>query len=361
MGLPRWPEKLPDQVAATLKAWGEGGARLLVLDNVVDPKTVQEWLPRLARARLLITSRRSDWPADLGLEVRPLDILPRAESKELLCRLASRLRKVPEGELDKMAERLGDLPLALDLAGRYLEERPELSPTEYLTELEDAKSALDHTSLHDWVEHSPTKHATSLAATFSLSWNQLGEGDILAKGIFRACGYCAPNVPIPRALLAKTVEGSDQGLDRALLRLSRLGLVKATNLGPSLHPLLAEFARLQDRGTESSLPALAQALMDLAATANKSGLPQQMEPLSKHLRAVALVSKERELEIAGGLWNELGYHLNMVADYDEARKCFERAWRICRARLGDNHPTTKTVKSNLDLLDSVPSTDKSKP
>ena len=36
MGLPGWPDKLPEQVAATLRAWQEGGRRLIVIDNAEE-------------------------------------------------------------------------------------------------------------------------------------------------------------------------------------------------------------------------------------------------------------------------------------------------------------------------------------
>ena len=127
MGLPCWPDKLPEQVHATLRAWQENSPRLIVLDNAEDLKVVQDWLPELRPARLLITSRRESWPVDLGLLVNNLDVLTRPQSKELLCKLSPRLKKQPDKDLDMLAQYLGDLPLALDLAGRYLEDRSELS------------------------------------------------------------------------------------------------------------------------------------------------------------------------------------------------------------------------------------------
>ena len=102
----------------TLKSWQEGTPRLVVLDNVEDPAAIQEWLPRLLRCRLLLTSRRTNWPPDLGLVPLNLDVLTRPQSRELLRKLAPCLEKVPDDELDAVAERLGDMPLALDLAGR---------------------------------------------------------------------------------------------------------------------------------------------------------------------------------------------------------------------------------------------------
>ena len=139
MGLPGWPDKLPEQVAATIRAWQEGGWRLIVLDNAENLKQLSEWMPKLQPCRLLITLPRDDWAADLGLQTERLEELSRIQSIELLRKLAPRLQKVTDEELDDLADHLGDLPLALNLAGRYLADRTELSIDGYLKELEKAR------------------------------------------------------------------------------------------------------------------------------------------------------------------------------------------------------------------------------
>ncbi len=239
-----------------------------------------------------------------------LEELTRIQSIELLRKLAPRLQKVADDELGELANHLGDLPLALDLAGRYLEERTELSIEGYLEELEEAGNALEHTSLKDWVEHNPTNHSTSLAATFALSWDQLGEADELARLLFRTGGYCAPNTPIPRGLLAKAIgdKGSDQELDRALRKLESLGLMQPAEGGHRMHTLLAEFACLQDRDArESALPALADAMVALTTQALESGLPEKMGPLREHLEfSCAGNLKSSKLQQCGGIVEQSG-------------------------------------------------------
>ena len=172
MRLPGWPEKQPEQVALTLHAWQEQPLRLVVLDNLEEPQALRAWLPHLECARLLVTSRQERWPGGL-LHALGVETLPRPESLALLRALAPHLKAAPDAALDALAERLGDLPLALDLAGRYLDDRPGLSAGDYLKELEAAGGALAHPSQQDWSEHSPTRHLTSLHATFQLSWQRL--------------------------------------------------------------------------------------------------------------------------------------------------------------------------------------------
>lgn len=322
----------------------------MVLDNIEDSKVIQNLLPQLPRVRLLITSRRSNWPAYLGLKTWPLDVLARHQSKELLSRLSPRLRDTPDEELDAVAERLGDLPLALDLAGRYLEDCYDLSPAGYLEDLDTAGNAIEHTSLKDWVNDSPTKHATSLAATFALSWRRLDgdEIDALARKIFMACGYCAPNTPIPRQLFADISHLSDSTLYRALNRLSNLGLIILTNDGPRLHPLLAEFARIQDSDAEDKiLPTIAQTLKDLSSKAIENRTPEQMKPLQEHLRAIARASEDAGLEAAIRLWNNLGYYLYDSAEFSEAKYVLERAEKKFGEIYSSDHPDVVEIISSL--------------
>ena len=350
MQQPQWPDKLPDQIAFTLSVWGERAPRLVVLDNIEDPEVVQSLLPLLSKAHLILTSRRSKWPAHLGLKNLLLDVLPRIQSIELLCKLAPRLRGRSSNELDVIADRLGDLPLALDLAGRYMEECYDLSPFGYLKELDEASNILEHTSL-DWIDDfSPTKHTTSLASTFALSWNRLTEeeNDVLSRLIFRACGYCSPNVPIPKQLLTGISGTSDQSIYRALSRLSDLGLIVRTEGGPKLHPLLAEFARRQDRDMEGGgLPILAKTLRNLAVEANRSYLPAKMDPLREHLSHVARFSEDIDPKTAGELWNELGSYLNTVAEYSDAKFANEKAQVLFEKVYGPDHPEVAGTLNNL--------------
>jgi len=331
-----------------------------VLDNLEDPALLQEWLPRLGGVRTLITARLEEWPADLGVTVHRVGLLPRGESLALLRGLAPRLRAAPDAELDPLAAKLGDLPLALDLAGRYLADEETLTPAAYLAELA-GQNLLAHESLRDWTEHNPTRHATSLVETYLASWRRLAaepRGGELAGCLFRACGYCAPNVAVPLEVLAQAAPGAPaeravrRGL-RALYRwvLYRLGLLAETEAGPLAHPVLAEFARFQDgEAAESALRRLAAALADMAYEANETGLPARAAPLRAHLGTAAAAVERAGLADAGRLWNALGYHLRMVAEFVGARAAFERALAILERFLPANHPNIALVRENLESL-----------
>ncbi len=354
MGLTPWPGETAEQVERTLAAWQGRGPRLVVLDNLEDEVLLKAWLPRLGGLRVLLTSRRAEWPNFSELRKYVLGSLPRAESLLLLRRLAPRLEQVADAELEALAEKVGDLPLALDLMGRYLHIRKTLSPGEYAQEIEKAGAALAHSSLVDRTTENPTGHENSMLNTFLLSWQAIDlsdETDRLAGVLFRACGYCAPNVPIPDNVLAAAAGQDEEGseaFDFALRRLANLGLALQGEDGLLVQPLLAEFARVQDENApESALPALVDALGTLSYQANETGLVSVFAPLRPHLQAAAEAAQTAGLEAAGKLWNNLGYHLHEVAEYHNAKAAYERALAIDKAAYGSDHPSVARDVNNL--------------
>jgi len=379
MGIQPWPDKQPEQVAAVVRTWADGARSLVVLDSVDEPKILRKGMAEIRGPALLVTGRRHDWPADLGLAVHRLGLFSPDEARALLRKLAPRLQASPDAELDAVSGRLGHLPLAVDLAGRYLCERPGLTPRGYLHELAKAENALEHTSLKDWVDAEEVGHAASLAAAFRMSYGRLDandEADALAMRLFAAAGRCAPNVPIPRQLfralaalgqawrsvsflrrlrLKRIAEAmrmaalrsipDDVNVDRAVGRLADLGLLSPGEEGPTIHPLLAEFARRM--GDKDALSQLVGTLKTLTYRANETKLPTTFAPLRAHVEAAARAEEEADPAGAATLWTNLGYHLNMVAEYKGAAQNFRRALEISEPVLGSDHPAITTCLNNL--------------
>jgi len=356
MDLPGWPERLPEQVTMTLNAWAETPQRLVILDNLEDPDKLRPWLGRLGACRLLLTTRRGSWPTELGVRGHALGVLPPDEARELLRKLAPRLEATPDAALDALSAHLGGLPLALDLAGRYLEEVGGVSAAAYRAEIQSGGS-LKHPSLVDWTRTTPTAHAASLAATFALSFDQLNDDSpyaALAQRLFSAAGYCAPHAPIPPELLQKAVEAEDAPtFARALRRLADLGLLRDSSSvregegGPSLHPLLAEFARLVEPPDCGALSGLAKALMEMSNAAYETRLPGPWQPLRAHLEAATPLAEAAGLEQAGELWGCLGLCLEQFVQYPAARTCYERALAIDERVYGTEHPNVAIRANNL--------------
>ncbi|MFI5954314.1 BTAD domain-containing putative transcriptional regulator [Cryptosporangium sp. NPDC051539] len=112
-----------DDLDATRLAFRRTLARrpgwLLVVDDVEDFGPIARWLPPRTSGQVLITSRRADWRRHATPVVVP--VLRRAESVALLRRRTGRTGP----SLERLAERLGDLPLALERAAAFCDRTGE--------------------------------------------------------------------------------------------------------------------------------------------------------------------------------------------------------------------------------------------
>jgi hypothetical protein len=118
---------------------------------------------------VLVTSRRAAWEPTLGVTALPLDVLKREESLALLRKynFAS-----DDKILNEIAKALGDLPLAIHLAGSYLYRyQSVVYPSDYLNQLRDP-ALLEHPSLKG-TGISPTGHVQNAYKTIALSYDQL--------------------------------------------------------------------------------------------------------------------------------------------------------------------------------------------
>ena len=269
--------------------------------------------------------------------------------------------EIPEGDesLAGIAAELGDLPLALHLAGSFLEryaDDPDGQPAAYLEALRRG-GLLQHPSLQGkYASLSPTSHEAHVGRTFALSIERLkpeDETDTLAVALLARAACFAPGESSPRELLLKTMnldEGDPaariRGAD-ALGRLTALGLLEVGKAGALvIHRLVAELARASGGG-EAARIAVEESLLAEADRLNNAGIPGPLLAWQPHLRAITETARSREDTNAAGLCNELGYHLWLIGDYPGARPYCERALAINEKVLGAEHPDTAQSLSNL--------------
>lgn len=157
---PDFARLLPDeQVALVCSAWQSPLPRLLVFDNCEDEGLLQRWRPPTGGCRVLVTSRRGEWGAASGVTRRGVGVLGRGASARLLLGYRDDLG---EDGAAKVAAALGDLPLALHLAGSFLRRYRRFSAADYLAQLKTA--LIGHSSLLGrGAEASPTGHELDVA------------------------------------------------------------------------------------------------------------------------------------------------------------------------------------------------------
>jgi tetratricopeptide (TPR) repeat protein len=348
---------LNDQVGLVASAWHSELPRLLVFDNCEDEDLLETWSPRAGGCRVLVTSRRSDWRPELGVDAVALGVMERQESVSLLCKHRPDLSE-DDPELDAIAAELGDLPLALHLAGSFLARYRQAAlgtPSHYLAAVR-RPDLLAHRSLTIG-GRSPTGHEQDVARSFAMSYGQLDPedpGDAVALATLSRAAWFAPGEPIPRDLvrLSADVEEDDSdgvmGFEDGLSRLRGLGLFEEEENGSLvLHRLLGAFVRSAAQDGQAARDAVERAVLAEAKRLNAIGLPAPLAAWLPHLRAVAELADGGKSANAGGLLNELGSYLSIVADYAGARATYERALAIGEATFGPDHPTVAIRVNNL--------------
>jgi tetratricopeptide (TPR) repeat protein len=348
---------LEDQVRLVLAAWQEPIPRLLVFDNCEEPALLAQWRPASGGCRVLVTSRRADWEAGLGVRALPLDVLSRAESLALL---RKHCPHADDETLDAIAEELGDLPLALHLAGSYMYRyRRVVTPSGYLAQLQSL-ALLEHASLKG-LGFSPTGHVQNIYRTMALSYEKLDPAnpiDRRALQILAHAACLAPGEPIPHHLLMLTLDLPEDDLavalqaEDALNRLVELGLIRMeTGNAARLHRLVVAFVRDIIADQVAAAHKAVESAVDREATRiNQSGDPRPLLAWQPHLRAVTKAALERRDLQAAKLCNELGWHLWHIGDYEDGRPYFEQALRVRQKILGEDHPDTAHSYNSLGYL-----------
>jgi tetratricopeptide (TPR) repeat protein/transcriptional regulator with XRE-family HTH domain len=346
---------LEERVKLVMGAWRSPVPRLLVFDNCEEESLLETWRPTSGGCRVLVTSRRSHWSPTLGVTALPLDLLPRPDSIELLRRYRPDLA-AGDHRLDAIAGRLGDLPLALHLAGRYLlAYRAEVGLDEYLSDL-DQPELIGHASLlGEGLDDSPspTHHVQSLAQTFALCLGRLNrerEVDRVAVALLARMAWMAPGEPVPRELLARTLEEVEpRRRADGLRRLGVVGLVEEGEGWLRLHRLVAHFMRQEDLDPEAQ-PAVAGALIGCGADAEQRRLTgPALAAVIPHLVEVAgsaFGGGGEELP-AAELFTATGHALQYAGDLRAAGPWYERALAIVERVLGPNDPRTATSLTSL--------------
>lgn len=353
---------LKDQAAVVYRAWQQSIPRLLVFDNCDSDDAealVQQYRPTTGGCRILITSRRATWNDTPDAQPLPLGVLQRHASIALLRQFRSGLT---DAEADTLAAELGDLPLALHLAGSYLHRyRQAVTPEQYLAQLRQPQ-LLEHRSLQGWKLQkatSPTQHEQHIARTFALSYERLDMADAtdaLALRLLARAACFAPGVPIQYALLIATLaldaHDPDAAIEArdALVRLLDLGLVEPDDARDvRLHRLLSVFVQsvVQDATAQEDVE---QVMIAKAFELNTIGISTPLLALQPHLRHVTDAALPREDAQVAALCGNLGYYLKMIGEYAAARPYLECALAIYEQVLGPTHPHTARSLTNLGML-----------
>lgn len=353
---------LEDRARAVMAEWQSDLPRLLVFDNCEDEELLDRWLPPSGGCRVLVTSRRGSWDHSLGVTGLKLGVFDRAESVALLREYRPDLSP-NDPHLHTIAEELGDLPLALDLAGRYLKRYArDVTLEAYLARI-CRPELLEHPSLRQARGISPTKHDMDVWRTFALSYWRLDaadETDGRAIKLLARAARLAAGEPMSGELLALLLDphgapGTEPSLPAtlardALERLTEVGLLGEEREGVyGMHRLVTAFAQAEvaDDGAQTAAEA---ACARAALEAYSEGHPVRQEMLVPHVLPLADAAMGRVDDSAANLCTAAGVGLTQLGAYDEALPYAHRAMDITADLLGPNDRLALQRRSNVGML-----------
>ncbi|MEH2063571.1 MAG: tetratricopeptide repeat protein, partial [Nostoc sp.] len=344
--------ELPERVRWCWQHWRQGET-LIVFDDVKNYSHVKPYLPpQPSQFKVLITTRlKLDLASSLFLEV-----LSETDALLLLAQLIGEEKQNQELALAKeLCQRLGYLPLALQLVGRYVKKR-NITLADMLKRLEE--KGLGHPSLVV-KENDPTwtlNVKNGVAAAFELSWSELSD-DAQQLGCLLSLFALAP---IPWSLVegAATEQDSEE-LEDARVELENLHLLQGGDTY-QLHQLIQEFLRNKQNNlvnADEQKDNFCKALVEVAQSIPDSPTLQLITSVKDaiaHLAEIAqnltdAVSDENLIWVFAGL-NRFysGQGLYAIAE-PWCQQCVS----VVQTRLGEKHPDVATSYNNLaGLYDS---------
>lgn len=349
-----------DKVEAVLGWLTRNRGWLLVLDSVDSPEAqqaVRRLLP-LDGGHLLVTSRLAHWPTDF--ERRTLKTLERKDSVALLLETTHTEACDDAALADSLADLLGDLPLALEQAGAYIDARG----SSFATYLEAWKH--DRQEILGWYDMAATHYPLAIALTWSQSVESLGPQ---SRALLRLLSHLSA-APVPLALLTSsallcgdalmllgeeglvtTNKSSRIDVLGALAELVRFSLVARHNGSVSVHRMVQEVER-------SRIPASRRtAWIERAIRMISDFAPRPpddvrtwaiWDDLLPHAeRVIELAWSEGIAQPTAALMIELGILLSSRGQHGQAESLLRRALMVDEVTFGSRHPRLAVDLNNL--------------
>jgi hypothetical protein len=324
---------------------------LLVFDAAESPDAVLPFFPRNGPGEILVTSRNADW----GGIARPLElaVFRRDESIELLGRRGP--EEIDRHDADELAEKLGDLPLAVEQAAAWLAVTG-MPVHEYLRLFDESVAEILDTA-------SAPDHEVSVAAAWNVSFEELKTRNPAAHQILHICAFFSPE-PISRDLLTgvnrvsispelDSVLRDPFKLGRAIRDINRYGLAKIDHGSNTLQLHRLVQLVLRNRVMAPQVHARMQhgahqllAALDPNDPESSRHWPRYRELLPHAYAANVLACDEswpRQLYI------NLMRYLFEYGDHEEAARLGQEARKRFTDALGPTHSQTLEVSSRLGL------------
>ncbi|SCL28499.1 Tetratricopeptide repeat-containing protein [Micromonospora nigra] len=323
---------------------------LLIFDNAESPESLRPFLPSGGSGDIIITSRNPQWATVARtLEV---DVFSRAESVELLRRRGPELS---DAEADRLAEQLGDLPLALEQAAAW--RAATGMPAEEYLRLFDQKRI-------DLLEQAPPMdYQLPVAAAWNVSLDRLESSNPAAFRLLQLCSFLAPD-PIPRTLF-QGAQNDDihpdlnvalrdpMRLSKATRDIGRYALARVSHRTNSLQMHRLIQAVLIDRMSEQERVTIRRSAHLLLASADRNDpdSPQNWQSYAElypHVMASDAVHSDNPW-VQQLILNEAKY-LYWWGDFSTSLDLSRQAYDVWRVTLGEDASMTLAIGHWLGFM-----------
>lgn len=320
-----------DALATGVRKW------LLVYDNANDLDSIDEYVPSTG-GDVVVTTRNREWAA-VGLSIE-VDVFEPHESVDLLRQRTG--RSISTVDAERLAERLGHLPLALEQAAAW-HLLTKMPVSQYIDLLEQHQKEL-------LSEGKPAGYPASVVAFVTLAIEKLRIDAPATAQLLELFAFLGGE-PVPVSLLrygrdAEVVQplrallGDPIKINLAVRDLNQYGLVKIDNAQRlQVHRLVQGVLRdtLDEQRVEETL----RSAQNLLARANpgdpdekdgRADLDRQRE-IGPHLESADMIRAART-EARAAVVDHIRYLYNM-GDYENSRRLAEDAARHWQSRQDD--------------------------
>ena len=336
---------------------------LLILDHADDLPLSRNYLPATFDGHLLLTTRAST-TGKLARRIK-LKSLTLEESSHFLLRRcgmlneASELADIPLRDVEAaraIASELGELPLALNLAGAYITETA-CGLSGYLERLQRKRSVAARPGNEDENQLGPVEKAVYV------SYEKAVKAGSATADLLRLCSFLAPD-EIPEALFNTGASVLSKPLQKLINNPARLNTALASLQKYALLERDPEILALaMPRDVQTTLRKML-AVDEEKAWAEKtvrmvgSVFPlleiddwEACQRLLPHTQMCAELIDRWNLELVEEAWllHHAGWYLHTRGEYAGAQTYEEKALTIYRAVLGDEHPSTAMILNNLAI------------
>jgi tetratricopeptide (TPR) repeat protein len=330
---------------------------LLIFDNATDAASVGKLLPRNSNGHILITSRDQNWRGVAHpLQVAPL---PREDSINFLTERIGRTAPSDREAANHLADELGDLPLALEQAGAYIDATSK-PIADYLR--------LFRSKQREMIARGApaTGYEATIATTWEISFQSLRLESPAAADLLNLFAFFAPDAirrewivtgeeHLPKTLAAAV--NDELAFDDIAAAFRRYSLVEvnAEQNTFTTHRLVQTVmrARMTDEERAKWAEAALRVVNDKFPDDDFCQRPETWslcDELLTHARALTEVAESLDVakEQTAELLNQAGLYLkHVLAQFAEAKEFHERSLAIEEAAFGSDHPSVAILANNL--------------